>query len=150
MLMPLAGCATPSKPKPSPVAEGWYILHSDAFYKNGLVRVAGDGKGGARVTLLDHFGGGFTLSPDGPGAFTITRANVDLEDVRRRLSGSGTVDATGTLTGECRVWVNNIPGISRDHRDRAWTLRPIAEEDAQRALAKLRKRYPGRLEALGW
>lgn len=149
-LLLAAGCSGPRvAPVPPPVPEGFYQLDSDAFYKDGLVRVLGDGRGGLRVTLLDHFGGSFRLSPGGDGAFTIREARIDIEDVGRSLRGEGRLTAAGGLEGECVVWVGNILGISRDHRSQPWTLRPASADEARRALAKLRKRYPGRLESLG-
>jgi hypothetical protein len=142
------GCATPPEPQPSPVPEGLYFLESAAFYKRGLARVQGDGRGGVRVTLLDHFGGGFTLRPRGGGRFQITDDDVDLADVRRRLSGEGTW-LGDRFSGLCVARLRNLGPISRDHREQPWTLTPAAEPEAQRALEKLRKLYPGRLEGLG-
>ncbi len=145
----VSGCVSPGPAVPPPVAEGFYFLDSEAFYKNGLTRVTGDGRGGVNVTLLDHFGGGFQLKEAGNGQFTIARDRVNMEDVKRSLSGSGTLTPGGGFAGDCTVWINNIPGFSRDHRKQPWTLRPASAEETQRALGKLRKRYPGRLESMG-
>jgi hypothetical protein len=144
-----AGCVGPREIIPPPVPEGFYHLESKAFYEGGLVKVTGDGRGGLDVLLLDQFGGRFRLAKAGDGQFSIRDAQIDIHDVDRSLRGEGQLHGQGGMEGNCVVWVGSVLGLSRNHRSQPWTLRPVSADDAQRGLAKLRKRYPGRLESLG-
>jgi hypothetical protein len=87
---------------------------------------------GWQVVLHGETGGSFVLRPDAEGRLDITSDEMDYPGLKRSLSGSGTLTATGSASGSLELWHGNMGPLNRNHREAEWFLIQATPDQAKR------------------